>query len=554
MENDSFIWMAPVLAHPASAQAQFTPAIVALSGGRFMVVWTDFDTTYADDGGVNLIGQLFLAEGNPAGDPFQINRTGGTTLAEDQVSLAADPDGGFVAFYQQNNTGLTPFQVTLDSYTSGPFHDFGDVVITDASELLLRPSVAMIGDDDFLFAYLRRDSDGTHDVVAKAMVEGTVGGEFVIYDSGDKNPTAVEAVVLSNGTYAVAYEEFLDVSDTDIRISLIGADGKIANDFAIAQSNEIEEDVQLAALKGGGFAAVWTTLDEGDGSAGIRYSVYANNGGAIKAPASTFTGGFPVNTSTAGSQSFADVAALANGGFVVVWQDSGLDEVRGQMFKANGKKAGTEFHIADSGLTPAVTGLEDGRFAVTFADSFPDADVFTAIFDPRGKVINGTAGGDVITSRIIGTTVLGKNGHDLLLGQDGNDRLDGGKGTDTLNGGLGRDTLIGGANADTFLFVSAAECGLGAKRDTVVGFNRAEGDKISLWPIANEVVGDAQELVFIGKQSFAAFNAANPDVFGMVRYAGGMVQISTDFDFAAEAQIQVGLPSMKATDFILLEP
>jgi hypothetical protein len=56
-----------------------------------------------------------------------------------------------------------------------------------------------------------------------------------------------------------------------------------------------------------------------------------------------------VNTTTAGDQIFPDVAALADGGFVVVWQDNGAgaaaDQVRGQIYNADGSLRGGEFTV-----------------------------------------------------------------------------------------------------------------------------------------------------------------------------------------------------------------
>jgi hypothetical protein len=46
-----------------------------------------------------------------------------------------------------------------------------------------------------------------------------------------------------------------------------------------------------------------------------------------------------------------------------------------------------------------------------------------------------------------------------------------------LSGGSGRDTLTGGIGADTFDFNSVGESPPN-RRDTIVGFNRGQGDRI----------------------------------------------------------------------------
>jgi Ca2+-binding RTX toxin-like protein len=62
-----------------------------------------------------------------------------------------------------------------------------------------------------------------------------------------------------------------------------------------------------------------------------------------------------------------------------------------------------------------------------------------------------------------------------------------------LSGGNGHDTLSGGTGADTFDFNSVGESPPNG-RDTIVGFNRAQGDRIDLkaidadrgWPLGNQ--------------------------------------------------------------------
>src|SRR5258708_6978084 len=85
---------------------------------------------------------------------------------------------------------------------------------------------------------------------------------------------------------------------------------------------------------------------------------------------------FLVNTTTTGNQSAPTVAALTNGRFVEMWGDDshvGTDfsgeGVRGQIFNADGSKAGAEFQVNTNSMdlisdqnNPAVTPLADGGF------------------------------------------------------------------------------------------------------------------------------------------------------------------------------------------------
>jgi Ca2+-binding RTX toxin-like protein len=60
----------------------------------------------------------------------------------------------------------------------------------------------------------------------------------------------------------------------------------------------------------------------------------------------------------------------------------------------------------------------------------------------------GTSGNDTVTGFVLGTTVDGKGGDDLLSGQGDSDKLIGGTGSDTLIGNGGDDVLTGGTGND----------------------------------------------------------------------------------------------------------
>jgi Ca2+-binding RTX toxin-like protein len=84
-----------------------------------------------------------------------------------------------------------------------------------------------------------------------------------------------------------------------------------------------------------------------------------------------------VNTTTAGTQFFPQIATLSNGGFVVTWQDGfsgGIDDssVKAQVFTAAGAKTGSEILVntaAENGqFGQQITALANGGFVVTWTD------------------------------------------------------------------------------------------------------------------------------------------------------------------------------------------
>ncbi len=157
-----------------------------------------------------------------------------------------------------------------------------------------------------------------------------------------------------------------------------------------------------------------------------------------------------------------------------------------------------------------------------------------------------------LTGSNFNDNLIGNSGNNVLSGGGGNDTLNGGNGNDTLIGGGGTDTLTGGSGSDLFDYNSVNESPVGAGRDKIVGFTgngALVGDRIDLTTIdANTLVAGNQTFTYIGG---AAFTAA-----GQVRYAGGVLQGSTDADAAAEIEIQlIGTPALSVggagTDILL---
>lgn len=101
-----------------------------------------------------------------------------------------------------------------------------------------------------------------------------------------------------------------------------------------------------------------------------------------------------VHANLLGDQYGSKVAALAGGGFVVVWQDdgSGVKAIMAQIYDALGNRAGGELTIASNvGIDfelPDVTGLADGTFYIT-ATQLVGTDNFIvgSVWDASGALV-----------------------------------------------------------------------------------------------------------------------------------------------------------------------
>jgi hypothetical protein len=99
----------------------------------------------------------------------------------------------------------------------------------------------------------------------------------------------------------------------------------------------------VAALRNGGFVVVWTSKQEGGNA---DYGIRAQRFSAAGARAGTE---LQVNTFKRSDQKVPQVAAFSNNSFVVAWasilQDGAGSGVYAQRFAANGAKLGAEFRV-----------------------------------------------------------------------------------------------------------------------------------------------------------------------------------------------------------------
>jgi len=121
---------------------------------------------------------------------------------------------------------------------------------------------------------------------------------------------------------------------------------------------------------------------------------------------------------------------------------------------------------------PRLTGTagNDVLSGTTLADTMSGLDGNDAIRSLGGNdTVSGGRGDDIIDGGAGNDALNGNDGNDLLWGAAGADLLNGGAGDDILDGGVGSDRMTGGVGGDKFVF------GFG---DTVVDFNRDQGDQI----------------------------------------------------------------------------
>jgi len=410
---------------------QTFPAVAGLSDGKFVVAWV----SHGQDGNLQgIYSQLFNADGNKYGSEFQVNTY--TMNDQESPSVTGLSDGKFVVTWKSNgqdgnsygiygqmfNANATKYasEFRVNTYTVGHQGD--------------RPSITALSDDKFTITWHSWDQDGsdwgvygqvfnsdgnkyasefqvntyttnhqTHPAVVghtdrKFVVTWTSNGQDGdvegIYGQMFKVDTAPE--LINNGltvgkgerrTLTTNDLSATDVDDDDAALTFIVSD--VQHEQFELKSNPgtpITSFTQQQIIDGN------IQFVHDNSNIAPIYQVSVGDGWLTTDPAAvtvTFSNCVPlgdefqVNTYTAGDQDFPSVTKLSDGKFVVTWQ--GLDGdsygICGQMFYANGTKFLSEFKVNTYTTDmqwgrPPVSGLNDGKFVVTWMSNGQDGSVF----------------------------------------------------------------------------------------------------------------------------------------------------------------------------------
>lgn len=477
-------------------------SVTALTNGQFVITFTD--DSGADGDGKGIFGQLLDATGAAVGDAFLVNTT--TTNEQQDSHVIALSGGRFAVVWVDGSqiAGANAYDIRAKVFNGDGSVAVPEMVV-DASPtgLQLAPSIAELSDGSFMVTWT--DNDHTLGDATSQAIHGQhftsagakSGPEFLVNSTTALDQAGSSVTGLANGGFVVTWtDNSQSGGDTDsgaIRGKVFGTNASsTGTEFLInTTTTGNQRESTVTALAGGGFVVTWTdgsaTGADTDGSA-IRGRVFDASGNPVGNAGHPAGDDFVINTITTSGQDQSAIAALPGGGFVVVWSDysqssddSDLRAVRAQVFNADGTPSGTEFRVntttTGDQFDPDISVLADGRFVISWTDSSgtgPDTSgyaVHSQIFDPRTLAVNYVAPatgtdyvGTVLNDKLTGgigndslhgndgqDTLLGGLGDDVLSGDGGNDSIDAGKGNDTLDGGTGDDTMFGGAGNDVYI-------------------------------------------------------------------------------------------------------
>ncbi|SCY89908.1 calcium-binding protein [Microvirga guangxiensis] len=218
---------------------------------------------------------------------------------------------------------------------------------------------------------------------------------------------AMETATFADGSFVAIWTDTsqtgADTSGNAIRGQIFNADGsKRGGEFVVNTTTDgDQENAVITVLNDGRFVVAWADgsgAEDKDGS-GIRARIFNADGTAFnRTGAAGGDADFQVNVTTqTGSQNAPSIAALANGGFVVAFEDNSNSfsnfDVRAQAFDARGFQSGAEV-LANTAnerhqATPAVVASGNGYTVFYRSYSVNDTLVYGRNFYTDGREPSG---------------------------------------------------------------------------------------------------------------------------------------------------------------------
>ncbi len=437
------------LVNTTTASEQSLSSVTALSDGGFLATWRSLGQ---DGSSYGIYGQRYDANGLTKGAEFRINTY--TSSAQTAPAAGALPDGGFVVVWQSSGQDGASYGVYGQRYDAvGNTVGSEFQVNTYTTDFQTSPSITPMTGGGFVVTWESNGQDGagsgiygqTYDADGDAS-----GSEFQVntYTTSDQWASSVAA--LADGGFVVTWQSNgQDGGGYGIYGQRYSANGiPLGNEFAINTTTANDQSFPVvAALSDGGFVVVWESTAQDGSGIGIYGRQYEVDGSAGSE--------FRINTYTPDDQYAPAIATLSDGGYIVVWQSYGQDGdlygIYGQRYTATGQAAGGEIRVSTYAtshqINASVTGLADGGFIVTWESFGQDGSGF-GVYAQRYDAAGNTAGLKVSGTANADVLTIGDQTLLTVDGAGGNDTITGGNGNDILLGGLGADKLTGGAGDD----------------------------------------------------------------------------------------------------------
>jgi serralysin len=419
--------------------------LVALKDGTFVAVWEQ-----QVGGDSDIVAQVYYADGTAKSGVIQVNtldtRDNGTASSQVTPVVTALASGGFAVawtdFSNSTQQGANVRGRTFDANGVGNGDDFLASISAEGNQYL--PEIAAYG-NGFVVSAVEYSSDSPEQqslITTLLDPTGKVLRSYRIEEISVSHSVASigkvpEGESRYGGMFIVATLRDKGASLTDtIQLRAYNDESDVAEHISPIEVGLYAKYVSITALANGRFVVVW---QEAQGTDPRNYLIKAATYEADGGPS-----GIETLVETQDEIKTPVVAALPNGGFALAYAIDG--DIQARTYDRNGEHPRSAVYVhadrAGEQSAPTITVLPDGRFIVGWTDtSVPTAPTTHAqIMDNRdAQNWTGTNAGEQFWGTVFGDTLKGLGGDDKLFGHKGDDWLTGGEGQDTLDGGEGRD-------------------------------------------------------------------------------------------------------------------
>ncbi len=275
---------------------QNEPALDALPGGGFLVVWQSDGSGGDDTDSSSIQARRFSSDGDPLGDQFQVNSF--TTGTQSFPAVATDTAGQSLIAWQSSRS---------------PADDFSSFSILARR---LSPGGSLVG-EDFQVNSFTTDAQLRPDLAATGIGRWTTTWESLGSAGSDQGSSSVQMRRIGE----IPLGEDLQVN---------------------VYTTSLQERPSIAAAPSGEFVIAWQSLEEDGDLFGVFARRFSSSGDPLDTP-------FQADSTTAGAQENPDAAMDADGDLVIVWESTSPDllsvrDVRARRYASDGS-SGDPFQI-----------------------------------------------------------------------------------------------------------------------------------------------------------------------------------------------------------------
>ncbi len=490
-----------IRANTGVAGDQVDTDIAVLDNGDAVYVWS---SDGQDGSGFGVYMQRYDGSGVPVGDEQRVNLE--TANSQEEPVVAPTSNGGFFvtwASFLQDGSEWGIYGRRYDAAGTGqnPFR-----INTEVNTVQRDPAIAQLDGGGHVVVWFNNNRSGPANLGISGQmfdpIGQPVGGEFEVEQDasfGQENP---EIAALPGGGFVVVWESFRQDGDFDGIYGRVfnGSGGAAGPEFhvneASPQGNQSLPDV--AALADGSFVVVWQGRD-GDGG-----GIFARHYPAIGAPGSEFI----VHADTARDQREPAITALPDGGYYVAWTEEGRDGdgrgIFGQRFAADDSRVGPERQVNvdfNGEQFDASLATRGDEVLVGWTSDVGSGSL--EVYRQTRQMVDryGTALDDALPAGPGETVLDGLGGDDTITGSPGADRLFGSEGDDYLDGLDGFDFLDGGQGFDWAAY-DTASAGIVAdlRNGSAAAQDQLENiEAVTGSPFADLLLGDEADNGFGGR-------------------------------------------------------